>query len=415
VARIRIGIESRAAFLKRFGVLLSDPLRLKIVTELYMRVMSPTRFFEKFGGGSVPRVNRHFEALAEHGWLRIVRTEKGGKRYGGVEHFYRATELAVFGNETWAELPYSMRAEFSSMFLEQFGDRATEAMKAGTFDSRPERHFTWTPILVDQIGWERVIAAMNTLFQSFLEELEDAKLRVHNSGEEPFSATVALMGFESPRPDRQDWRIRGDCPDLKKGAACAVPRTRRIAKVFKDPLCLKIVAELNLQMMSATGFHREFGGASRSGIHRRFKTLTELGWLRGVDEKSGGRRRGGVERYFQATAPVIFDTDGWSGVPHSIRTTFSWTIFEQLCEQIEVALKAGTMDIRPDRHLSWTPLVLDQIGWEKAIAALDAFFAFIFEEQTAAENRVADSGEELVRVTVALAGFESPKDSVKAP
>lgn len=396
-------------------MVLSDPLRLKIVTELNMREMSPTLFFARFGGGSVPRVNRHFQVLAKHGWLRLVRRAGGGKRYGGVEHFYRASKQAVFDNETWAELPYSIRAAFSSMFLEQFADRVTEAMKAGTFDSRAGRHFTWTPILLDQIGWERVIAAIDALFESLFEEQDDAKLRVHNSGEEPFFATVALMGFESPRPDLQDKQAGGDCADPAQGAAYKAPSGWRIAKVFSDPLCLKIMTELSLRKMSATGFHREFGGASRSGIHRRFKMLVDLGWLRKVGEKSGGKRRGGVEQYFRATGPVIFDQDDWSDVSQSIRSTYSWTIFEQLYEQVEGALKAGTVDARSDRHLSWTPLLLDEMGWENAIEALDAFFAFIFEEQAAAEVRVVESGEERMRVTVALAGFESPKDSAKAP
>lgn len=413
VARIRIGGESHASFLKRYAVLLSDPLRLRIVTELYMQPMSPTLFFERFGGGSVPRVSRHFEVLVEHGWLRLVREERGGKRFGGVEHFYRAPELAFFEGRAWTDLPYSIRAAFSSFFFEQFSNRTLEAMSAGTFDSRLQRHFSWTPVLLDEIGWERVISAMNALFKAFLEEQEDAKLRAHDSGEGLFPVTVALMGFESP--GQMGVRAKSGRSMSISDNACGVSSGRRIAKVFRDPVCLKIVAESNLRRMSATGFYREFGGASRSGIHRRFKMLVETGWLESAGEESGGRRRGGVERYFRATGPVVFDSPNWSRIPRSIRKTFSWTIFEQLREQIETALQAGTVDARRDRHLSWVPLLLDQKGWENATAALDAFFAFILEEQAAAEKRAVDSGEELRRITVALAGFESPKNPVKAP
>jgi hypothetical protein len=51
-ARIWIGIKSRAAHLRRLSVVFAVEIRLKIVTELYMREMSATQFFEEFGGGS---------------------------------------------------------------------------------------------------------------------------------------------------------------------------------------------------------------------------------------------------------------------------------------------------------------------------------------------------------------------------
>jgi hypothetical protein len=149
----RVRLNAEPSFLTRLAVVFADPIRLKIVTELYMQEMSPTEFYETFGGGSATKVNRHFKRLADHGWLRLVRKESGrGNRRGGTEHFYRATELAVFDFETWSELPYPIRAAFSWRTFEQFAQRAGEALEAGTFDSRPERHLSWTPIVLDELG-----------------------------------------------------------------------------------------------------------------------------------------------------------------------------------------------------------------------------------------------------------------------
>ena len=185
--------------------------------------------------------------------------------------------------------------------------------------------------------------------------------------------------------------------------------------MFADPVCLKIVAELNLRAMSPTQFYREFGGASRSGIHHRFKVLRDYGWLRKVEQKSGGTRRGATEQFFRATGPAVFDNARWSEVPVLTKATYSWTIFKQLSEQFNEAMKAGAVDARLDRHLSWSLLLLDRRGWDSLIAELDALFTFVFEEQDAAKRRVAATGEKLIRMTVAFAGFESPKDLVKAP
>lgn len=70
-------------------------------------------------------------------------------------------------------------------------------------------------------------------------------------------------------------------------------------------------------------------------------------------------------------------------------------------------------DTRVDRHLSWTPLRLDQEGWERVVARLASIFYFLFEEQEEANLRMAETDEEPIPMTVALAAFESPKDTEK--
>lgn len=412
---IRTKSESNRAFQKRLSVVLSDPLRLKIVTELFMRRMSPKEFFQEFGGGSVSRVACHFNALAKHGWLRCVKKEgPGGKRYGAVESFYRASELVVLDGEAWEKLPLLIRTEFSSMIFSQFAERVVEAMLAGTFDARADRHLTWTPILLDQIGWERITAALNAVFKLLYEEQEDATIRAQDSGEKRFLVTVALAGFESPGWDRKKDEKRVALIPAE-GDHCLVPFTYRVAKLFADPLCLTILTELSLRPMSPSEFHREFGGASKPGIYRRFAKLTKLDRLEEVEQRSGGRRRGARERFFRTTAPMVFDNGSWSNLPDSMKSTCSWHTFGQLAEQFQEALEAGTVDARPERHLSWSFLLLDQEGWGKMMAALYGLFESLLEEQAAAEKRAFKSDEQRIRVTVALAGFESPKNSVKAP
>lgn len=420
MARTWVGNRSQVSFLRRLAVVFADPLRLRIVTELFMREMSPTGFFAEFGGGSVPRVDRHFKTLAEHGWLNLIRKESGGRRRGGTEHFYRATELAIFDEETWSLLPYSIKVAFSWRIVEQFGERVREAIDAGTFDARPERHFTWTPIVLDRAGWDRVLAALIILFESVFEEQEDAKLRIAQSGEELILTTVAFAGFESPTHDHI-LGGEGNASSLvppEKGFAesdnSLVPFTLRLAKVFADEICLKIVTELNLREMSPTQFGKEFGG-SPAAINRRFKMLEGLGWLRKVDEKTGGRRRGATEHFYRATGPVIYDTDTWSEIPDSTKATFSWRIFEQFAERVQEAMAADTFDARADRHLTWSLLMLDQLGWEKVLGELMRLFDSLVKEQEDAKRRLAKSGEEPIRMTVALAAFESPKPATKEP
>jgi len=77
-----------------------------------------------------------------------------------------------------------------------------------------------------------------------------------------------------------------------------------------------------------------------------------------------------------------------------------------LYERIAEAIGAGTIDIRPDRHFTWIDAHFDQQAWDETIAEL---FARLPDRMAQAAVRLAESGEESIRVTVALACFESPK------
>lgn len=188
-----------ADYTLRVAKVFAEPLRIKIVMELNVREMSPKQFFDEFGGGTISRVSRHFDVLTEFGWLDLVRTESGGRRRGAVEHFYRATQPAVFDNETWAPLPKSMKEMVSAGIFEELGERVRRAIEAGTMDARADRHFSWAPLLLDQCGWENVLARVDALFHFLFEEQEDANLRMADSGEESIPMTVALAAFESPK------------------------------------------------------------------------------------------------------------------------------------------------------------------------------------------------------------------------
>lgn len=187
----------------------------------------------------------------------------------------------------------------------------------------------------------------------------------------------------------------------------------RLSKVFADPLRMKVLAECNVREMSPKQFHREFGGGSLSRVSRAFDVLVDYEWLELTRTETGGRRRGGVEHFYVATGPAVFDEELWPEVPESMRNLASWRVLETFTERVKEAMEAGTIDARTDRHLSWTPLALDREGWEKAIGKVDALFYWFFAEQAEANLRMAETGEEAIPMTVALAAFESPRGAEK--
>lgn len=400
---------STEAYLARVSVVFADPVRLRIVTELFHREMSPSQFQAELGGGSLEAICGQFRKLEQNGWLRLVRTEvpRGG---GRARQVFRATRMAVFDAGSWTLLPQPLKEEFSWRTFEQFAERVRWAFEAETFDARNDRHLTWTPLVLDEVGRAVVLAKAKDLFYLLFEEQRDAKLRIERSKESPLHVTVGVSAFDSPAERRNRSGLLLPAVDEGTRQADCAAIFPRLSRVFRHPLNLKIITELTLREMSPSQFQREFE-LDAQDVYRRFRNLADDDWLEITREDTGGRRRGATERFYRATGPAIFDTQSWARVPQRVRGQYSWRVFEQLAEQVREAMVAETFDGRSDRVHTWTPLLLDERGWGQVCAATEHYFDFIQDEERRAAVRLAQPGAAPPEIaTVYLAVFESPAD-----
>lgn len=410
-ARLAIGTNARER-LRRLAVVFAVELRMKIVVELYMREMSALQFYEEFGGGSLSRINQNFRTLAKKNWLRRVRSEgPGGRRRGGTEHFYRSTELPFMDAESWALLPYSVRATSSWNMLRQIAPRLRGDLEMLSQETRSRRDLSCAMFYLDEKGWKRSIAALDAQFVSLYEEQEDARRRSRLSGEELTRADIYLIGFQSPDVWAQP--TIGDLL-LEDPRELLIRFPERLAPILEDDVRLEIVSELNEREMSVTQFHRECGGASKPGISRRFKGLEGSGWVAKGEGKTGGMRRGAMEQFYRATKPAIQSYDACADAPRALKGTEQWNTFERLCASIKEAMMSATFDSRPDRYLAWCLISLDRQGWERVIAGIEDLSVFLLAEQKRARDRVAKSGAKPVLMTVGLGAFEAPRDAAIA-
>lgn len=416
MGRVWIGVRERVEHLRRLAVVFAVPIRLKIVTELYQREMSPKQFQEEFGGGSVSRIAQHFERLRETGWLRQMWTEgPGGKRRGGVETIYRATELAFCDRPTWAALPHSIKVAFSWNTFKEIAEQFRGALEAATLQARPDRRLTGTRLLLDQKGWTRVADAVSQEFAAQFEEQEDARRRVGRTGEELFRMGSLLLAFELPISEGFQFG-----PVLVAGDEQMIPFPVRVSKVFEDEVCMQIMDEANRGDVSVPTFYAKYGkrfGLSKNLIRRRFQKLVQYGWLKVVDSKTGGKRRGATEYFYRATGPALYDEDKrgpWAKVPDALAETEDWGVFERLSKWVKAAMVAGTIVRHDETCLAWVILQLDQKGWERVLASLKKLHAFVVREQELAEARLMKSGGEPISMVVALGAFETP-EPIKEP
>ncbi|HEX5983072.1 MAG TPA: hypothetical protein VFY69_02585 [Solirubrobacterales bacterium] len=186
---------------------LKHPLRVRILEVLNEGPRSPSQFvkeglveeeeyvndYEK----ALSLVSYHCRELEKEGCLEIVETIP---RRGAVEHVYRGKARVYFTDAEFEAMPRPVRSTLSRISLQGLIARADRALRAGTFDSRTERHLTWMPMHLDERGWDEAIDALAETFGTLVQIRHDARDRLAGSGDRVIPATVGMLGFESPPP-----------------------------------------------------------------------------------------------------------------------------------------------------------------------------------------------------------------------
>jgi predicted ArsR family transcriptional regulator len=173
---------------------ISHPARAHVLATLNERVASPSEVAAEVGL-DVKYLNYHFEALEKSGCIELVKVEP---KRGARQHFYRATKTIFIDDSESERLPASLRIGMTAGFLQKIVDDANRAVEAGTFDSRTDRHVSWTSLLVDERGWRDLNAALKEALDRVLSvQLESAE-RLEAGDEEPIPVTVGMASFEMP-------------------------------------------------------------------------------------------------------------------------------------------------------------------------------------------------------------------------
>lgn len=384
----------------------ADPCRLRILTEVSVRPLSPSQFVDEFGG-ELTYVSRCFRQLAKWGYVEVVEERPGRRRGAAIEHVYRAIRRAYFGVAAWEDVPQGERTSASLLVLDAYQERIRAAIAAGTFDQELDRHLSWDAVALDRPAWEEVGERLDAVLDSLAEHEIASNRRLAESAGEPIPTTVGLAAFRSP-----------EAPSLMLGGAC-----RHIDSAdFGEPLLLhgidpklskalsnrwrcRILAELSVRAMSPSQFVEEIGG-SMTHISRCFRELAGWGFITVIEERNGGRR-GGVERIYRSTRRPYFDGPSWQALPQVVRDEISRSFLANYFGRVADAIKAGTFDADTDRHLSWKPVVIDREAWTTIGRSLDEILTLLPDLERRSLERT-ENVEDLIPTTVGLAAFRSP-------
>lgn len=220
---------------------------------------------------------------------------------------------------------------------------------------------------------------------------------------------VNLAAFEAPRPASETIsRLPKANPTMPPP-----PWPQRVGKVFADRLDLAIVDELNRATMTPAQLHHTLGGTSSQGFLRRCKRLSKLGLTVNIDTETGGPLHGANVYQFRAAAPNVTEQDLVEQIPATARHGQSWDVFRRFIATSIAAVDTGTFNRRFDRHLTMSPLLVDDIGWAQVTKALREFEGTLLRLKADVVHRRRGKGSEGFPVAFLISSFEAPAHQLR--
>jgi DNA-binding transcriptional ArsR family regulator len=184
---------------------------------------------------------------------------------------------------------------------------------------------------------------------------------------------------------------------------------QKLVKALAHPLRVEILTILNERMASPNELSKELDeGLSQVSYH--VKVLKDFDCIEMVKTEP---RRGAVEHYYRATSRAFLTDRDWQSLPASVKPGVSFSSFKMIVDDVFGALTGGAFDARDDRHLSWTPGVVDQQGWDESVDLINETLDRIIKIHAASAKRLAKSGEEGIPASVVLMSYEGLSPEAK--
>lgn len=192
---------------------------------------------------------------------------------------------------------------------------------------------------------------------------------------------------------------------MKRQTASAVDS--RLAKALAHPLRVQLLAALNEGVASPNELAKRLD-EPLTNVSYHVRMLHDLGCIELVETEP---RRGALEHYYRAVVRPFFSDRDWKRIPRSGREAISGTALRVIWEDVADAVKGGTFDARPDRHLTHNPMTLDDEGWDEVARVMSDALAKVEKIESQSAGRLKKSKHAGIPARVVFMQFEAPDDS----
>ncbi len=174
-----------------------------------------------------------------------------------------------------------------------------------------------------------------------------------------------------------------------------------VVEAFADPVGQRIWQAL-VERTSTAGDLARAVGLPLDVVLDHLTNLCELGVTEVVAPSADVARQ-----EYRAVARPMLDTEQFARLPLAARRGIFGEILDDLLRHVETASASGGFD-RPDAHVSWTPLDLDEDGYGAVAAVMDEALARVIDIQAEVVERrsAGTAGPSAVRTEVGLLHFE---------
>jgi DNA-binding transcriptional ArsR family regulator len=197
-----------------------------------------------------------------------------------------------------------------------------------------------------------------------------------------------------------------------------MPSDRSVCSALKHPIRVRILEALCEGDLSPIQFLRrgllppgfDFDGDEKNAISHisyHFKALLKADCVVLVERIP---RRGTNEHIYRSKMLALHTDKDFEALSLQRRREISRSTLQMLIARADGAIYQGTFDKRPDRHLSWVPMELDEQGWEELRDLQAETLERAQGIKAAASARKYERGEdaETFTATFGALAFESP-------
>lgn len=185
---------------------------------------------------------------------------------------------------------------------------------------------------------------------------------------------------------------------------------QKLVKALAHPLRVEILTILNERMASPNELSKELEeGLSQVSYH--VKVLKDFECIEMVKTEP---RRGAVEHYYRATSRAYLTDRDWQALPDSIKPGMSAAGLKMIIDDVVGAINGGSFTAREDVHVSWTPGLVDEQGWDESVELVNETLEQLIKIHAGSAKRLAKSGETGLPATAVLMNYEGLSAEAKS-
>lgn len=183
--------------------------------------------------------------------------------------------------------------------------------------------------------------------------------------------------------------------------------TAEMLKALGHPVRVRILTRMNTpkRRLSPRGFCEETG-LDLSKVSYHFRALAQAGLITEVDRIPV---RGSMKHVYVANDRTEAWAKEYACLPDAVKRAFAATALRESVEAVGRSIDSGDFGSRPESHLSWDSMWVDDEGWKKLGALFDETLKAALAIRDECAERMPDPQQEGAWVaSYLISSFPSP-------